>query len=222
MNTVNAREKASDNRLEPTVHYVYILRLKDDSVYVGQTNDLASRVVEHAIDAGAEATNGQTPQLVWFSHTHDRDGAHQMEQRLQSALKRSPLVVEALIERFSDLLDIVRPQKTLPEQRREEQEHEAEMLHVVHHVPHQERVGPVSRLRAACGWDAQYCSSEGMSEYARGQLSRTGLGSHEELAQLDREHKAMEAVGSTLHKRKPCQKCLVAPTPGYDQGDNLK
>ena len=69
MPTVSERETASDSRFSPAVHYIYILRLQDESLYIGQTNDLVSRVAEHTIDAGAEATKGQKPQLVWFSHS---------------------------------------------------------------------------------------------------------------------------------------------------------
>ena len=55
MTTVGERGDASDSRFEPRVHYVYILHLRDNSLYVGQTNELISRVAEHVIDAGANS-----------------------------------------------------------------------------------------------------------------------------------------------------------------------
>lgn len=194
MATVRNREKASDNRFGPTVYYTYILRLADDSLYVGQTNDLASRVVEHAVDAGAEATKGQEPRLVWFSHTHDRAGAIQMEQRLQEALKRSPLEVEAIIERFDALLDLVRPQKTLRQLEEEERAYEAEMGSSFHYVSL-----AIGNRKAACGWD-------GGRIYGKGIF---GTSDWKSLLQMEREMEALEAVGGKLSGKQPCRRCLA-------------
>ena len=122
-NAQQQREEMSDARFGPTVHYVYILRLAGGTFYVGQTNDLVSRHAEHFIDAGAEATKGQRPELAWFSHTHDRRSAQQMEQRLQATLKRSPLEIEQIVARFNDLLDLVEGQIA----------YDLEMAHSLHH-----------------------------------------------------------------------------------------
>ena len=198
MTTVSDREKASDNRFGPTVHYVYILRLGDDSLYVGQTNDLASRVAEHAVDAGAEATKGQAPRLVWFSHTHDRRGAHQMEHRLQAALKRSPLELEAIIERFNALLDLMRPQKTLRQLQKEEMDYENRMRSLFHHskaLLH--NLG--QRPPTTCGYD-------GREYYSTNEWDT--------LRQMQREKEALESVGGSFRGRPPCPECLAkAPAP---------
>ena len=200
MTTVNEREKASDSRFEPGVLYVYILRLRDNSLYVGQTNDLTSRVAEHVIDAGAEATRGQSPQLVWFSHTHDRNSARQMEQRLQTALERSPLEVEAIIDRFSSLLDLVRPQKTLRQLQDEEQAYESKMRRHFHHSKALLfNIGP--RPATACGYDGpEYYSTNDWNE----------------LRQRQREKEAVESVGGEYRGgRPPCPACL-AKAPASD------
>lgn len=193
MTTVSAREKASDSRFEPGVYYVYILRLNDDSLYVGQTNDLVSRLAEHSIDAGAEATKGQAPQLVWFSHTHDRSGAHQMEQRLQAALKRSPLELEAIIERFNSLLDLVRPQKTLRQLEAEERAYESKMRRLFHHSKAL-IWNPGGRPATTCGYNGpEYYSTDDWGT----------------LRQMQRKKEALESVGGKFQGRPPCPECLA-------------
>ncbi len=72
MTTNKLRENTSDKASDPLVWYVYILELADGGYYIGQTNDLATRIAEHAVGGGAKATQGKAPRLVWFSHTHDR------------------------------------------------------------------------------------------------------------------------------------------------------
>lgn len=191
--TVENRENSSDSRFAPLVHYVYILRLDDESFYIGQTNDLSTRFAEHSIDSGAQATKSKTPRLVWFSHTHDRNSAHQMEQRLQSALARSPLAIEEIVDRFSGLLDLIRPQKTLADLRREEQEFESEMSGAFHHVPI--RIGQSS---ATCGWT-------GSAAYP----CVYGTGDWQDLFQMKREQDALEAVGGKYPHRPPCRLCLA-------------
>jgi len=193
MTGVSERETASDSRFNPSVHYVYLLRLGDSSLYVGQTNDLVSRVAEHTIDAGAEATKGQKPQLVWFSHTHDRSAAHQMEQRLRSALQRRPLEVEAIIERFSGLLDLVRPQKTLRQLEDEERAYESRMRKYFHHSKAFLN-NPGGRPPTSCGYDGpEYYSTTDWDT----------------LWQMQREQEALESVGGKFPGRPPCPDCLA-------------
>ena len=198
MSTVRDRETASDSKFTPDVHYVYILRLRDNTFYVGQTNDLASRVVEHTLDAGAEATKGQEPRLVWFSHTHDRDGARQMEQRLQAALQRSPLDLEIIVERFNSLLDLVRPQKTLRQLQEEKKAYESKMRRHFHHSD-ASMFNPGGRPPTTCGYDGpEYYSTN------RWELLR----------QKQREKEAVESVGGSYQGRPPCPECLAkAPAP---------
>ena len=198
MTTVRDRETASDSRFNPDVHYVYVLRLRDNTLYVGQTNDLASRMVEHTVDAGAEATKGQEPRLVWFSHTHDRHGAKQMEQRLQAALKRSPLELETIVERFNALLDLVRPQKTLRQLQEEEKAYESKMRKHFHHS-NALMFNPGGRPPTTCGYDGpEYYSTNDWGH----------------LRQMQREKEALESVGGRYPGRPPCPDCSAkAPAP---------
>ena len=193
MTTVEQRENASDSRFAPLVHYVYILRLEDGTFYIGQTNDLSARVVEHRIDAGAQATKGKKQDLVWFSHTHDRKSAQQMEQRLKSALKRSPMEIEEIADRFSGLLDLVRPQKTLKDLQEEERAFNGEMAGSFHHVP-----VAIGWRKPACGWE---CFGTGYDLY--------GTSDWEALHQMKREQDALELVGGRYHGRTPCRRCLA-------------
>ena len=152
MTTPQQREEASDARFKPNIYYVYILLGDDGQFYIGQTNDLASRHAEHFIDSGAKATQGQRPRLVWFSHTYDHNSAKQMEQRLQAALSRSPLEIEQIVARFNDLLDLVRPQKTLRQLQEEERAYESEMRGVFHYSKALlYNLGP--RPPTRCGYD---------------------------------------------------------------------
>ena len=198
MSTVKDRETASDSRFKPAVHYVYILRLRDNTLYVGQTNDLNSRMVEHTVDAGSKATKGQEPRLVWFSHTHDRAGAKQMEQRLQEALKRSPLEIEDVIERFNTLLDLVRPQKTLRQLEEEDRNYESKMRKHFHHS-NALSFNLGGRPPTARGYDGpEYHSTANWDR----------------LRQMQREKEALESVGGRYQGRPPCPDCLAkAPAP---------
>ena len=135
MDTVKKRETASDRRYHPRGHYVCIKRQEAGSLYMGQTIDLRSRVVEPQIDAGVVATKGQGSPLVRFSHTHDdRNTAPQLERRLQAALKRSPLEIEEMADRFSGLMALIRLPKTLQQLRDEEHQFNAAKGSAFNHV----------------------------------------------------------------------------------------
>ncbi len=196
MSTVEQREQASDQRYTPELHYVYILRLADGSFYIGQSNNLDMRVVEHHLDAGALATKGQDSRLVWFSHTHDRESAQQMESRLQSLLERSPLAIEEQVARFSRLLDLVRPQKTLQEMREEEKAHESEMVRSWHWWPGKHLLGEAG-WTTACGWRVPYNIGRGV-----------GVEDPRDIVQRHREQLAIEGVGGTYSGLAPCRQCL--------------
>ncbi len=196
MTTTNQREWASDASADPLVYYVYILRLQGGEFYIGQTNDLSSRLVEHRLDAGAKATRGQDFQLVWFNHVHSREAAKQMEARLQRALKRSPLEIQGVVDRFQNQLDMVRPQKSLKQLQAEDSAYESEMRKSFHWVP----IGPFANPQstAKCGYAPN--SIEG------GLYGTSDPGA---LLQMERERVAVESVGGTWHERMPCQDCLV-------------
>ena len=187
------REQTSDLDSQPILWYVYILELGDGAFYIGQTNDLDTRLVEHTLDVGAIATKGTVHKLVWFSHTHSREAAQHMEKRLQATLERSPLEIKVIIERFDRLLQMVRPEKTLRQLEAEDRAHEKEMRKVFHHSTAL-MFNPGGRPPTTCGYDGpEYYSTQEWSV----------------LHQMERERKALESVGGRSHDKQVCQRCLA-------------
>ncbi|MBI2886527.1 MAG: GIY-YIG nuclease family protein [Chloroflexi bacterium] len=89
-------------KLERTTRYVYILKLADNSFYVGQTTNLAIRMQEHR-DGLQRQTRGKNPRLVYFELVEGvRDEVNALEADLarlaQSGLGRRHL--REMIERF--------------------------------------------------------------------------------------------------------------------------
>jgi len=82
--------------------YVYILRCRDNSYYVGSTKELERRLAEHQAGVGAEYTRHRLPvELAWALEMSRIDDAFALEKRIQgwSRAKR-----EALIQgRMADL-----------------------------------------------------------------------------------------------------------------------
>ena len=187
------REQTSDLDSQPILWYVYILELGDGAFYIGQTNDLDTRLVEHTLDVGAIATKGTVHKLVWLSHTHSREAAQHMEKRLQTTLERSPLEIKVIIERFDRLLQMVRPEKTLRQLEAEDRAHEKEMRKVFHHSTAL-MFNPGGRPPTTCGYDGpEYYSTQEWSV----------------LHQMERERKALESVGGRSHDKQVCQRCLA-------------
>ena len=182
------REEASDRKTDPVLWYVYILQKCDGSFYIGQTNDLQTRVLEHGLDAGAEATKGQQEKLKWWNHCHDRDAAIALEQRLQAALDRSPLEIEGVIERFDTLHRMIRPEKSLAELRAEERAYAREMRRAFHHRPI-----VIGQRGATCGWIGVLDGDAPLGSEPPSELY--GTSDWERLFQMERERKALESVG---------------------------
>ena len=64
--------------------HVYILRCADGSFYVGSTNDLARRIVQHEAGKGSAYTRRRLPVTVVWSEEFARiDDAFQWEKRIQ-------------------------------------------------------------------------------------------------------------------------------------------
>jgi putative endonuclease len=82
--------------------YVYILRCRDGSYYVGSTRDLESRLYQHRTGIGAEYTKRRRPVELAFAYELESVAdAFALEKRIQgwSRAKR-----EALIRGDWDLL----------------------------------------------------------------------------------------------------------------------
>ena len=85
--------------------YVYILRCRDGSYYVGSTRDLESRLYQHRTGIGAEYTRRRRPVKLAFAYELESVAeAYALEKRIQgwSRAKR-----EALIRGDWDLLPLL-------------------------------------------------------------------------------------------------------------------
>jgi predicted GIY-YIG superfamily endonuclease len=82
--------------------FVYILRCKDDSYYVGQTDNLDHRIAEHRHGEGCQYTQSRLPvELVWSQEFDDRYEAKETERRLKGWSRAKK---EALIAKRFDLI----------------------------------------------------------------------------------------------------------------------
>jgi signal transduction histidine kinase/predicted GIY-YIG superfamily endonuclease len=75
--------------------YTYMLLCADDSYYVGQTDDMDKRLVEHQEGRGAAYTATRLPvRLIWFEEFSTREEAESAEARIKnwSRAKKAALV----------------------------------------------------------------------------------------------------------------------------------
>jgi len=64
--------------------FVYMLRCADNSLYVGETKDLLSRLAKHRDGSASSYTATRRPVRLVFSETHaDRPAALKREQQLK-------------------------------------------------------------------------------------------------------------------------------------------
>ena len=199
------RERASDEAAGPTLWYVYILRFDDGGFYIGQTNNLETRLAEHALGGGAQETAGRPSKPVWFTHTHDRENAKRIETRLQAALARSDAEIQAIVDSFDRLIGLIRPAKTLRELEAEDQKHQAE-LHLHYHLFVVRKSGhpaaPWNQSQhTACGGEIPFVS---MVNNPHG-YGTTGV---EVFTQRAREEDALASVGGKPPNRPICRPCL--------------
>jgi predicted GIY-YIG superfamily endonuclease len=79
------------------VHFVYVLRCADDSLYVGETHDLASRLLQHCEGTASRFTARRRPvSMVYAEEWTHRDLALARERQLKGWTRVKKL---ALIER---------------------------------------------------------------------------------------------------------------------------
>jgi len=78
------------------MRYVYILRCADNSLYVGQTADLESRLAKHADGTAAAFTARRRPVELVYSEFHaTKESARRRERQLKrwTRAKKEALVV---------------------------------------------------------------------------------------------------------------------------------
>lgn len=82
------------------VWFVYIIRCSDDSLYIGETNDVPLRVSRHHDDRGSTFTVGRRPvRLVYTETLNSRDEALVREQQLKrwTRAKKEALIAGELV-----------------------------------------------------------------------------------------------------------------------------
>lgn len=78
------------------MHYVYILRCGDETLYTGYTTDIERRVEEHQSGTGAKYTRGRGPfELVHVEEYQTRSAAMSREYEIKQLARETK---EQLIE----------------------------------------------------------------------------------------------------------------------------
>ena len=71
------------------MHYVYILRCADDTLYTGYTTDVDRRVSEHNAGEGAKYTRGRTPVALLYTEPYETRSAALSREHEIKALSRA-------------------------------------------------------------------------------------------------------------------------------------
>ncbi len=82
------------------MHYVYILRCADDSLYVGETSDVVARVVTHLAGEASGFTRQRLPVTLVYAEEHaSRLRARARERQLKrwTRAKKEALVAGDLV-----------------------------------------------------------------------------------------------------------------------------
>ena len=65
--------------------YTYMLRCADDSLYVGSTVDLETRLAQHSVGTASAYTRRRLPVVLIWSEEHQRvDDAFRREKQIQN------------------------------------------------------------------------------------------------------------------------------------------
>lgn len=74
------------------MHYIYILKCSDDTLYTGYTNDLEKRIKTHNAKKGAKYTRGRTPvELLYFEEFEDKSSALKREIAIKKLSREKKL-----------------------------------------------------------------------------------------------------------------------------------
>lgn len=77
------------------MHFVYILRCKDNSLYTGYTTNVKKRLRTHNAGKGAKYTRGRRPvSLVYFKRVDSKSLGLKLESRIKKLNKKEK---EALV-----------------------------------------------------------------------------------------------------------------------------
>ena len=154
------RKRRADEKSSPEFFYTYILQFEDDGTfYVGSTNNPAARWTEHAVGVGAVASSGRRFTVRLVHQFLTRKEAEYNEDRIKGALSKGPVNIEAMIDNFSRISSMIRPEKTFSQLREEEESYIREMERVFHYskalVWNPGGIPPT-----ACGWKGQHYGTD--------------------------------------------------------------
>lgn len=80
------------------MHFVYILRCGDDSLYTGYTNDVEKRVEVHNSGKGAKYTRSRLPvELVYYKRVDSKSIGLRLEAKIKKLSKNKK---EALVKAY--------------------------------------------------------------------------------------------------------------------------
>lgn len=81
------------------MHFVYMVRCSDNSLYTGYTNDLAKRIKVHNTGQGAKYTRSRLPvSLVFYRRVDSKSTGLRLEARLKKLSKKKK---EDLVQKFA-------------------------------------------------------------------------------------------------------------------------
>lgn len=81
------------------MHFVYILRCRDGSLYTGYTNDVYKRLKTHNSGKGAKYTRARLPvNLVYYKRVDNKSFGLKLESRIKKLTKKEK---EALVKQFN-------------------------------------------------------------------------------------------------------------------------
>ncbi|ELZ95092.1 putative nuclease [Haloferax mucosum ATCC BAA-1512] len=76
------------------MHFVYVLRCSDGSLYTGYTTDVERRVAEHDAGTGAKYTRGRTPvELVHVEEFDSKSAAMSREYEIKQLTRAEKLTL---------------------------------------------------------------------------------------------------------------------------------
>ena len=81
--------------------FVYVLKLSDNSFYVGQTRDLRPRLSEHR-DNKVKSTARKRPELAWFTVVPSRRDATELEAEFKEMRDKNERLLRRIIIDFED------------------------------------------------------------------------------------------------------------------------
>lgn len=87
------------------MHYVYVLRCADNSLYVGETSELIARQREHNEGRGGSYTARRRPVRIVYAEQHgSRQQARKREQQLKRwSLQKKEALVRADVAALADI-----------------------------------------------------------------------------------------------------------------------